>query len=690
MTDYRYVNRDLSWLRFNGRVLQEAEDQSVPLIERIRFLGIFSNNLDEFFRVRYASIQRLSRLSVKKAKEQLGGWEPEPLMLAINAVVAQQQARSEAIYKDLMVELEAQGISIIDETHLTQGQKDFVRKFYIDKVSPSVFVVLPQDHKPFPELKDKSIYLAIRLVPKGEVTTPIYSLIELPSDLIGRFVVLPKYGRQYLMYLDDVIRYNLQYAYFIFPSERIEAHTVKITRDAELDLDNDISKTTLEKVQQGLAFREVGDPVRLVYDREIDPEFLDYLSQKLRIEAIDSLLPGGRYHNKKDLIKFPNVGGPELEHPRLEPLAHPDLNLDRSILNVVRQKDVLIFSPYHNFSYIIRFLREAAMDPAVTRIAMTLYRLADQSRVVSALINAAKNGKKVRVIIELQARFDEENNIHYTEKMRQEGIEVLSGVPGLKVHSKVVLVERRVGADKLERFAVVGTGNFHEGTARFYTDYHVMTADKRITKEVVDVFDFILAPYTVRKFKHLLVSPQFTRKGIEQRIDREIKHAKAGKSASLFFKFNSLSSYDFCEKLYEASQAGVKIRLIVRGICCLIPGVKGMSENIEAISIVDRYLEHSRVYWFENDGDPECYLASFDLMTRNLDYRVEVGVPIYSPAVQREIRDHMEILWKDNVKARLHGENVESVYRKAVGPRVRGQMALRDYVQNQLKKGQNP
>jgi polyphosphate kinase len=317
MTEYRYVNRDLSWLRFNGRVLQEAEDQSVPLIERIRFLGIFSNNLDEFFRVRYASIQRLSRLSVKKAKEQLGGWEPEPLMLAINAVVAQQQARSEAIYKDLMVELEAQGISIIDETHLTQGQKDFVRKFYIDKVSPSVFVVLPQDHKPFPELKDKSIYLAIRLIPKGEVTTPIYSLIELPSDLIGRFVVLPKYGRQYLMYLDDVIRYNLQYAYFIFPSERIEAHTVKITRDAELDLDNDISKTTLEKVQQGLAFREVGDPVRLVYDREIDPEFLDYLSQKLRIEAIDSLLPGGRYHNKKYLIKFPNVGGPELEHPRL-------------------------------------------------------------------------------------------------------------------------------------------------------------------------------------------------------------------------------------------------------------------------------------------------------------------------------------------------------------------------------------
>ena len=687
MAEFRYINRDLSWLRFNGRVLQEALDASVPLIERIRFLGIFSNNLDEFFRVRYASIQRLSRLPVKKVKQQLGGWEPEALMHEINAVVAQQQARAEAIYADLMVELDAKGISIIDETQLTQGQKDFVRRFYIDKVSPSVFVVLPREGKPFLELKDKSIYLAVLLQPKGEDKNPIYSLIELPSDLIGRFVVLPKYGRQYLMYLDDVIRYNLEYAYFIFPSDRIEAYTVKITRDAELDLDNDISKTTLEKVQQGLAVREIGDPVRLVYDRAIDPDFLAYLSHNLRIEEIDSLLPGGRYHNKKDLIKFPNVGGPELEHTKFEPLAHPDLSLDRSILQVVRQKDVLIFSPYHNFSYIIRFLREAAMDPSVTRIAMTLYRLADQSRVVSALINAAKNGKKVRVIIELQARFDEENNIHYTEKMRQEGIEVLSGVPGLKVHSKVVLVERQAPGEKLERFAVVGTGNFHEGTAKLYTDYHLLTADKRITKEVVDVFDFILAPYTVRKFKHLLVSPQFTRKGIEQRIDREIKNARAGKKAALFFKINSLSSYDFCEKLYEASQAGVRIRLIVRGICCLIPGVEGMSENIEAISIVDRYLEHSRVYWFENDGSPECYIASFDLMTRNLDYRVEVGVPVYSLAVQREIRDHMEILWKDNVKARRHNDAVESEYRHTSGPKVRGQMALREYVQDQLKKG---
>ncbi len=681
-----YINRDLSWLQFNGRVLQEAQDDSVPLIERIRFLGIFSNNLDEFFRVRYASIQRIAQIHTKKADRQLGGWNALRLLSAINEVVATQQSLADSIYAELMEGLESEGIAIINETQLTEGQKDFVRKFYIDKVSQSVFAILPVEENPFPELKDKSIYLAVRLVPTLDEENPIYSLIELPSDLIGRFVVLPKYGKQYLMYLDDVLRFNLRYAYFIFPAEHIEAHTIKITRDAELDLDNDVSKTTLEKVQKGLAIREVGNPVRLVYDREINAEFLSYLSQKLNIEAHDSLLPGGRYHNKKDLIKFPNVGRSALEYPKTDPLHHPDLDLDRSILNVIRQKDVLIFLPYHNFSYVIRFLREAAMDPKVSRISITLYRLADQSRVISALINAAKNGKKVRVIIELQARFDEENNIHYTEKLRSEGVEVVPGMPGLKVHSKVVLIERNESVGKIEKFAIVGTGNFHEGTARIYTDYYLMTADKRIVKEVEQVFEFIWAPYTVRKFKHLLVSPQFTRVGLIERIDREIAYAKSGKPASLFFKINSLSSYDFCDKLYEASQAGVKVRLIVRGICCLIPGVPGLSENIEAISIVDRYLEHSRVYWFHNNGHPECYIASFDLMTRNLDFRVEVGIPVYSPNILREIRDHMDILWKDNVKSRRHSKNGENSYRKGKGPKVRSQVEMRHYISTQLKK----
>lgn len=681
----KYFNRDLSWLQFNARVLQEAADPHVPIIERIRFLGIFSNNMDEFFRVRFASTKRLSDLKGKKVRDQIGGWNPKKLLQAINKVVLKQQAEAQQIYDSLMKELADEHIVFLNETELTAAQKDFVRNYYIEKVSPSVFILLMNERKELPELRDKSIYLAIKLTPKnGE--EPLYSLIEVPSDLIGRFVELPRYGKRYIMYLDDLIRYNLNYAFFIFPFEKIEAHTIKITRDAELDLDNDVSKTLIEKVQIGLEERKIGDPVRFVYDRTIPEDILKFLTNKMGVDGYDSLIAGGRYHNKKDLIKFPNVGGPELEHPKMPPIYHPDLDLEKSILNVVREKDVLIFLPYHTFSYIIRFLREAAIDPFVERISITLYRLADQSRIISALINAAKNGKRVTVVIELQARFDEENNIYYTEKLRSEGIEVISGVPGLKVHTKVALVERRSGKKK-EQFAIVGTGNFHEGTARVYTDYHLMTSDKRITKEVAQVFEFIKAPYMVKEYNHLIVSPHYTRGKFEDLIDREIEHAKAGRKAGVFLKMNSLSSFDMCDKLYEASAAGVQIRLIIRGICCLIPGVPGMSDNIEAISVIDRYLEHSRVYWFENGGDPACFISSFDFMTRNLDYRVEVGAPIYSKQVQRELKDHLELIWKDNVKARLHNEANDNAYRKIPGPRIRSQVAMYDYVKNQLKKG---
>tara|TARA_B110000008_G_scaffold8594_1_gene8508 strand:- start:1073 stop:3133 length:2061 start_codon:yes stop_codon:yes gene_type:complete len=682
-----YNNRDLSWLQFNSRVLQEAQDLNNPIIERVRFLGIFSKNLDEFFRVRVATIQRLSKLSeTKKIKRQLGNWEPKILLNRIQEVITKQNKEVESTYSELMSSLNEIGINLIKETELTHGQKDFIRKFYIEKISPSVFTMVLDPKRSFPELNDESIYLSIRLT--SETGNPICSIIEIPTELHGRFIVLPKYGKSYIMYIDDVLRYNLRYAYFIFPTDDIEAHSFKISRDSELDIDqHDISKKTiLDRVRTGLEDRLEGDPVRISFDRSMKIADLKELTDRIGLSGNDSFYPGGRYHNKKDLINFPNIGGAELEYPMLKPKSHPDLDLDRSILNVIRNKDVLLFTPYHTFLYIIRFLREVAMDPQVKRIHITLYRLANQSRVISALINAAKNGKIVNVVIELQARFDEKKNIHYLEKMRKEGILVQTGIEGLKVHSKLICIER-VFENKIEFFSIIGTGNFNEISANTYTDYYLMTSRKKITKEVIRVFEYLAEPYKAQKFKHLIVSPNFTRDKIIDAIDREIKNAKSGLDSGIWMKFNSLSSYAMIDKLYEASCAGVKIKLIVRGICSIIPGVKDLSENIEVISIVDRYLEHSRVYAFSNNGDWNMYISSFDLMTRNLDLRIEVGVPIYDKNIKSQIKDHLDILWKDNVKSRLNGIDASKSYRHIAGPKIRSQIRLHKYVADQLKNG---
>jgi polyphosphate kinase len=685
----KIVNRDISWLDFNARVLQEADDASVPLIERMRFLGIFSNNLDEFFRVRYAAVKRATLVKGKGLgiKEELGGESPNKLLRNITEKVIAHQRRAQEIYEHLLEELDKEGVSVVDETNLTPGQQDFVRRYFIDKVSPSVFTIILSPDRPFPELRDKSIYLAIKLMKYDRPDEPMYALIEIPSDLIGRFIVLPKYGKHFIMYLDDLIRFNLRYIFFIFDFDHIEAYTIKITRDAEMDLDNDVTRSFMEKITRGLRDRRTGDPVRFVYDKGITQDLLQALMGRMAIDHFDSLIAGGRYHNKKDYMKFPNVAGKHLEFDRLEPLNHPDLDLERSILNVVRQKDVMLFLPYHTFSYLIRFLREAAIDPQVTEIGVTLYRLAERSRIISALVNAAKNGKKVTVVIELQARFDEEANLHWTQVLRQEGVNIIHGVPGLKVHSKIALVTRQNG-DSTEYFASVGTGNFNEATSRVYTDYHLLTADKRITLEIRNLFQFFQANYQVHTYEHLVLSPFKTRTALEELINKEMAAAKKGKPAGITLKMNSLSDIELVNKLYDASKAGVKIKLIIRGICSLIPGVPGLSENIEAISVVDRFLEHSRVFVFENKGNPRYFISSADFMLRNLDHRIEVTAPIYAPHLQKQLQDHLDIIWKDNVKARLHNaEAGENTYRKIAGPRIRSQYALYEYVQKQLRRG---
>ncbi|MCH9810194.1 MAG: polyphosphate kinase 1 [Bacteroidetes bacterium] len=682
--DLSLYNRDISWLKFNARVLQEAEDPDVPLIERIRFLGIHSNNMDEFFRVRYSFVRRLQLSTVKNHEDNLEGHSPGKLLKQLSKLVNEQQQLSQKIYEHLREELAKESIEIISEQELTQKQAQFVRDVYRNQVSPALTNLMLSQAPEFPYLRDKGIYLAVRLM-KGD--SEQFSIIEVPSGAMNRFIALPKYGKQYIMYLDDVLRYNLSSIFHIFNYDSIEAHTVKITRDAELTLDDDVSKSFMEKVQKGLLERREGDPVRFVYDRNISEVTLNLLVDGLGISEFDGLIAGGRYHNKKDLVRFPNVGGPSLEHKKLPIIPHPALDEDRSIISVLKKQDVLLFTPYHDFGKVIRLLREAAIDPKVRVLKVTLYRLASQSRIISALVNAAKNGKDVTVFIELQARFDEANNIKWTNMLRAEGIKVVSGVPGLKVHSKLTLIRRDEGKEKLVDYCVVGTGNYHEGTAKIYTDYHLLTSKKQITKEVRKVFTFIESPYKQYNYKHLLVSPNSTREGIFALIDREIAHARAGREAKFWVKINSVSDHEMIAKLYEASASGVSIRMIVRGINCIDFSNKALSGTIEAISIVDRFLEHTRAFCFHNNGQSEYYISSADWMTRNLNRRIEVTVPIYDDKIKRQLRDHFEILWKDNTKSRIFDANQSNAYRKLNGPKIRAQLDMHAYVKKQLLKG---
>lgn len=682
-----YINRELSWLQFNARVLQEAEDESVPLAERLRFLGIFSNNLDEFFKVRYATIKRID-LAGKTGKSELGGSRAKDLLEQITKIVIAQQAESLEIISTIQNELRAHGVYVINENEITDSQSEFIKDFFIQKVRPALMTIILNEVHEFPVLKDSAAYLVVKMQMKKEDSVfsskKVYSLIEIPKS-IERFVVLPQEGnKHFIILLDDLIRHCLHYIFNIFNYENLQAHMIKITRDAELDIDSDLSKSFLEKLSESVKDRRIGDPVRFVYDKQIDEETLEFLLQKMGIEDTDSIIPGGRYHNRRDYMNFPDVGIKHLFYEKHQPLPVPGLVLQGSLLEKIAEKDFLLYAPYQSFAYLIKFLREAALDPKVKSIKITIYRLAEISNIASAIINAKKNGKDVTVQIELQARFDEEANISYAEQMQYEGVKVIFGVPGLKVHCKACVIDR-VERGKVVRYGFISTGNFNESTAKIYTDYTLFTSNQKILKEVNKVFEFFQVNYKVKKYRHLIVSPHYTRNAIYALIQTEIENAKKGIHNGIQLKLNSLSDYAMIDKLYEASKAGVKIKMIVRGICCLIPGIKGLSENIEVISIVDKFLEHPRMYIFENGGKPKYYISSADFMSRNLDTRVEIACPIYDLDIQRELQDTFDICWSDNVKARVISEKQDNAYKTNNLPQIRSQVETYNYYLNKLE-----
>ncbi len=681
----KFINREVSWLSFNERVLQEAEDDSNPIIERMKFLGIFSNNRDEFFRVRVANIRRVAELPGIKFLST--GEDPKLVLGDILKKVLKQQNRFDRVFKRLMKDLQKESIYFLNETQISEDHKDFVRDFFVDKVRTNIVPIIINKRKSFPFLKDASTYMFVKMYNKKDKNQKFeYALIEIPSEQVDRILILPSNDKKkYLIMLDDVIRYNLPQVFSIFNYDTIEAYNIKVTRDAELDIDEDISKSLVDKLYKGVKNRQVGEPVRFVYDIEMPRDMKQLIEKKMKLQKSDNLIPGGRYHNFKDYIAFPKIGSSQLLNPSMPPLPNKDLEGVSSIIDVIKKKDVACFYPFQKFDYVIDFLRQAAIDPNVTTIKINIYRVANNSRIINALINAVKNGKDVTVLIELRARFDEHNNIKWSQKLEEEGVKVNFGLRGLKVHSKLILVKRKEGRSETT-YVHVGTGNFHEKTAKIYSDASLLTSDKRIANDIEKVFDFVERPYINKRFNNIIISPYNTRTKFLQLINQEIRNAKKGKPAKIIIKLNNFNDPELIKKFYEASCEGVEIKMIVRGICSLVPGVKDLSENIEVISIVDRYLEHVRMFHFHNDGNELFFIGSADWLVRNLDRRVEVTTPIYDSEIQNNMREFLNLQLKDNVKARIIDEKGRNKYVPKKGKRIRSQTEQYKYFKSLLKE----
>ncbi|EHH3731681.1 TPA: polyphosphate kinase 1 [Vibrio parahaemolyticus] len=675
-----YIEKELSWLSFNERVLQEAADKTVPLIERIRFLGIFSNNLDEFYKVRFADVKR--RILINQ--ERGGSDNSKRLLSKMQAKALKLNEQFDELYSELIREMARRRIFLVNEHQLDEAQEKWITKYFRKEVMPHITPLLMKDEIDVLQfLKDEYAYIAVELRKEDHSQ---YALIEIPTDHLPRFVMVPEQKgkrRKTIILLDNIIRYCLDELFKgFFDYDELAGYAMKMTRDAEYDLRNEIEYSLLEQMSAGVNQRLTAMPVRFVYEREMPQEMLNFLCSKLRISNYDNLIPGGRYHNFKDFIAFPNVGREYLENKPMPPMKCADFEGYANSFEAIKAKDILLYYPYHTFDHIGELVRQASFDPKVLSIKINIYRVAKDSRLMNSLIDAVHNGKNVTVVVELQARFDEEANIEWSKVLTEAGVHVIFGAPGLKIHSKLLMISRREG-DDIIRYAHIGTGNFHEKTARIYTDFSLLTADQEITNEVRNVFGYIENPYRPVKFNHLMVSPRNSRTQIYRLIDNEIANAKAGKKAGLTIKVNNLVDKGIVTRLYAASNAGVKINMIIRGMCALVPGIEGVSENIRIISIVDRFLEHPRVVITHNDGDPQVYISSADWMTRNIDHRIEVAAPVRDPRLKQRIIDITNIHFTDTVKARLIDKEMSNSYvPRGNRKKVRSQVAIYDYLKN--------
>ena len=672
-----FMPRELSWLSFNARVLQEAADDSVPIIERLRYLGIFSNNLDEFFRVRVAEVRRLISVSSGDNRQQA-----RELLEEIQDRVFLLQKEFDKTYNRVVRGLADRKIYMINEKQLDEGQAAFVQAYFSNTVLPELEPIMLGDNRDLPVLNDESLYLAVDIKSGDQYN---YAVVEVPTDRLDRFVEIPRRkgrGGKVFIVLDNIMRACLPQMFRgVLPISSVKAYCFKFSRDAELELDAGITQSLIDKMERSLKQRRKAEAVRMVYDAKMPERLLDTLRAQFGFGKYDSLIAGGRYHNSKDFMGFPNVGPKYLEFKPLPPIRIARLDGHPNIFDAIREKDVFLYYPYHPFDYVVDLLKTAALDPHVTKIKICLYRVARHSRVIDALVNAVHNGKKVLAVVELAARFDEEANINWAQALTENGIEVIFGITGLKVHSKLLLVERREEG-QMRYYSHIGTGNFNEKTARLYTDFTLLTRDQNVGRDVDAVFDFLRYTYKQPDYRLLLVSPNGSRAGLMALIDQEIENARSGYRAAMTLKCNNLVDREIVTKLYEASEAGVDVRLIIRGMCSLLAGVQGISENIRAISIVDRYLEHPRVYVFYNRGKPRYYMGSADLMTRNLDYRVEVMVPIFDEDAQLLLQDTLDQQWHDNTRARILDKEQRNAYVRPAKKvaRIRSQESIHRYL----------
>jgi polyphosphate kinase len=681
----KYINRELSWLSFNDRIMQEAEDATVPLLERLKFLGIYSSNLDEFYSVRVAKLKR--RIAAGKKPATLLGGTPKEIYFQVASKAKVLGGEFDLSLNKVMEELRGEGIVMVNEEELSERQAKFLNAYFKRTVRPRLVPIMLDNVAGFPFLQNLVVYMAVVMKKKGDPADLKYALLEVPTDVLPRLVKIPgKDDGTCVIYLDDIIRHGLGELFSMFDYDDFSAYSIKMTRDSELDMEADITTGFLERALRTLQTRDHGPPVRFVYDREMPEELLRYIVERQDLSG-DILIPGGRYHNTRDMIGFPDPGSRyrKLRYRNPEPLEHPVLRHYSSILKAVREQDILLHYPYQSFQYTVDLLREAAVDKHVTSIRVTLYRVADESEIINALAGAISNGKKVTVFVEIRASFDEEANIAWMDTLAQEGAKVIREIPDVKVHSKLILITRKKG-DQVERYACIGTGNFSESTAGIYTDHALFTSDPAVTGEVREVFKSLKNNKWRHKYQHLLVSPEVMEKKLLELIENEIDNSRQGKDAYIHVKLNGLSYKTMVDSLYEAGQSGVEVKMLIRGVCCLKPGVEGLSDNIEALSIVDKYLEHSRIYIFCNDNHPLVYISSADWMHRNLEKRIEVAAPVYDQGLKKELLDYMDLQFRDNVKARVINRTQDNTERNGAGGiKVRAQIEIYKYLKDKLQ-----